>query len=113
MRIRVSERRGDDRFGLEIEKLLSHQPGVEQVRANTLTGSVLILFDPAMTNDRRILAELERAGLVGDLITPAPAPLSAASVTTQIGVAIGKELMKAVLVQAVGKSPVGLLLTLL
>ena len=113
MRIRVSGRRGDDRFSLEIEKLLGHHPGVEEVRANSLTGSVLILFDPGRTDDRRILAALEHAGLVGDLITPERAPVTAAGVTAQIGVAIGKELVKAVLAQAVGKSPVGLLLTLL
>jgi hypothetical protein len=113
MRIRVPARRGDDRFSREIETLLRHQPGIEQVSANTLTGSILILFDPVTTDDRQILAELARVGLVGDLITPAPAPLTVSGVTAQIGAAIGKELVKAVLAQAMGKSPVGLLLSLL
>jgi copper chaperone CopZ len=117
MRIRVPDRRGDERFCREMEQKLTRNPGITQVRANPLTGSVLILFDPRRVDDRQILADLGQMGLVGDLISPASNPIPEATplaaiteLSAKIGVAVGKELVKAVLAQTVCHPVIGLML---
>jgi hypothetical protein len=119
MRIRVPDRRGDEGFSQLMEQELGRNPGVTQVRANPLTGSVLILFDPLRVDDRQILDDLGRLGLVGDLICSAPSDVPAATPTAtltelsaRIGVAVGKELVKAVLAQTVSNPVFGLVLAL-
>jgi Heavy metal associated domain 2 len=117
MRIRVPDRRGDEGFCREMEQELARNPGILQVRANPLTGSVLILFDPQRVDDRKILADLGQMGLVGDLISPtskdvpAASPLAALTeISAKIGVAVGKELVKAVVAQTVSHPVIGLVL---
>jgi P-type Ca2+ transporter type 2C len=119
MRIRVPDRRGDECFSHHVERELGRNPGITQVQANPLTGSVLILFDPQRVDDRQILDDLGRMGLVGDLIAspayavPAATPAAALTeISARIGVAVGKELVKAVLAQAVSSPVVGLMLAL-
>jgi copper chaperone CopZ len=119
MRIRVPDRRGDERFSHQIERELIRTPGITRVQSNPLTGSVLILFDPLRVDDRQILDDLGRMGLVGDVISPAahdvPAATPAAALTeisARIGVAVGKELVKAVLAQTVSNPVLGLMLAL-
>jgi P-type Ca2+ transporter type 2C len=119
MRIRVPDRRGDEGFSQLMEQELGRNPGVTQVYANPLTGSVLILFDPLRLDDRQILDDLGRMGLVGDLICSAPSAVTPATPTAtltelsaRIGVAVGKELVKAVLAQAVSNPVLGLVLAL-
>jgi hypothetical protein len=117
MRIRVPGRRGDEQFSRWMEQELGAAEGITRVSANPLTGSVLILFDPTSTDDRRILAELGRMGLQSDLISSAevreePEP-SLAEISGRVGTIVGKELVKAALSRAVGGSPVGLLLLFL
>jgi Ca2+-transporting ATPase len=119
MRIRVPDRRGDEGFSQLMEQELGRNPGVTQVYANPLTGSVLILFDPLRLDDRQILDDLGRMGLVGDLICSAPSAVAPATPTAtltelsaRIGVVVGKELVKAVLAQAVSNPVLGLVLAL-
>src|SRR5262249_33230848 len=45
----------------QIENRLRRLPGVESVRANTLTGNVLIHFDPGITGEQILLAQLRDA----------------------------------------------------
>jgi hypothetical protein len=113
MRIRIPDRRGDDGFSVQIERDLVQHPGVQQVQANPLTGSVLILFDPRCIDDRQILSELERIGLDSDLISSPQPPMTVTDLPVRIGAALGKELVKAALSQVVGNSPVSLLLALI
>jgi hypothetical protein len=58
-----------------IERKLAQAPGVTRVRANMATGNVLILFDPAATDEQTLLALLRLLLMVG-----AAAPLEGAPV---------------------------------
>jgi hypothetical protein len=117
MRIRVPAYRGEEQACRRMEESLSTRPGITRVTANCLTGSVLILFDVARLDDRQILGELGQMGLRGDLIaTEPPEPRSGAciaEISTRVGAAVGKELVKAVLARAVGGSPASVLLLFL
>ncbi len=106
LRLRMPERRGDERFAQQVEAALARQ-----ARANPLTGSVLVLFDPRQLDALQILAELESRGLVGRHLPPPAPPLG--EVATRVGAAVGKELVKTALLGAVGEAWFSPLLALL
>ena len=118
MRIRVADYRGEEECCRRMEEALAARPGVLRVTATALTGSVLILFDPKVASDRQILAELNGMGLQGDLIAPPGSTCgdtgpTLAEISTRVGAAVGKELLKAALTRTVGGSPASLLLLFL
>lgn len=105
LRLRLLERRGDEAFARQVEQALAPLPGVTQVRANPVTGSVLVLFDPQQLDAQQILAELERWALISRQVPPpAAAALPFGEVATRIGTTVGKELAKAALLEAVGEA---------
>ena len=111
LRLRMPERRGDERFAQQVEAALARMPGVTQARANPVTGSILVLFDPRQLDALQILAELESRGLVGRHLPPPAPPLG--EVATRVGAAVGKELVKTALLGAVGEAWFSPLLALL
>jgi copper chaperone CopZ len=111
LRLRMPERRGDERFAQQVEAALARMPGVTQARANPVTGSVLVLFDPRQLDAPRIMAELASRGLVGRHL-PRSVPLLGEA-ATRVGAAVGKELVKTALLGAVGEAWFSPLLALL
>ncbi len=105
LRLRMPERRGDEAFARQVEQLLAPIPGVTQVHANPVTGSVLVRFDPRQMDAQQILAKLERWNLIGRQLPPrtdAAPPIR--EVATRMGATVGKELAKAALLEAVGEA---------
>jgi len=118
MRIRVPAFCGEEQACRRMEEALTARPGITRVTANALTGSILILFDSRRLDDRQILTTLGELGLQGDLIAPvaksgAETPPTLAEISTRVGAALGKELVKAAISRAVGGSPASVLLLFL
>src|SRR5829696_3083563 len=69
----------EGRGARSVEAWLRRMRGVRSVRANPLTGNVLIQFDPTLTNDGAILTAVRRLELdgvsseVGEEPAPPPA----------------------------------------
>jgi hypothetical protein len=61
MRLRIRERRNDGQYFEAVRRELDLVPGIEEVRINTVTGTVLLLH-PEETGDR-VLDRLRRLGV--------------------------------------------------
>lgn len=66
MRVKVLTVKGCQSTAAHVEGRLRVQPGVTSVRASALTGSVLVHFDPAVTDHHRLLAAVEDSGYALD-----------------------------------------------
>jgi hypothetical protein len=62
LRIKVSEVKGSPDKADEIEATVSQLEGVSHVKANTITGNVLVLFDSDRTNHYHIIGTLKDLG---------------------------------------------------
>lgn len=62
LRIKVTELRGLPVKALEVEEQLRMIDGINHVRANSTTGNVLVLYDPARVGQYEILGALQRLG---------------------------------------------------
>jgi hypothetical protein len=94
----------------KLEEQLLLEPGVAEVVANPVTGSVLVHYDSQQTSSQTILAHLVPCGL---FTPPAPAPTPLADFSSLIGKELGKELVKMALVQMLPAAPVELLFALI
>jgi hypothetical protein len=103
LRLRMPERRGDELFARLVKQALAALAGVTQVRANPVTGSVLVLYDPRQTDAPQLRAELERRQLIGRRLPPPPAAPPVSKAALRIGTVVGKEPAKAVLLEAAGE----------
>src|SRR2546426_1930962 len=68
LRVKVADVKGSPRVAALVEAQLAELQGVDDVSANPLTGSVLVLYDPAQVGVEEIM-EVLRAG--GHLRQPA------------------------------------------
>jgi copper chaperone CopZ len=62
LRIKVAGVKGSPPGASRVEARLRSLEGVHEVVANPMTGSVLVLYDAAVTGQRRIVAELHALG---------------------------------------------------
>jgi copper chaperone CopZ len=62
LRIKVAEVKGSPIKALEVEGQLRRIDGIDHVRANPITGNVLVLYDPARIGQYEILGALQRLG---------------------------------------------------
>lgn len=76
MRVKVPEVKRSAAFARRIEGWLSSVEGIREVRANPVTGNVLILHDPDRVAAREILGALLAAGYMGMGIADAERPAS-------------------------------------
>src|SRR5262245_59278228 len=60
VRVRVHTLRDQPVLASGLEDRIAGHGAVRQVRANVVTGSVLIFFDPARTRPRRLISEIGR-----------------------------------------------------
>ncbi|WP_449245488.1 HMA2 domain-containing protein [Desulfobacca acetoxidans] len=69
IRIKVPEIKGSSIRAEELEKKVQWQPGIESIKANHITGSVLIYYNPQETGQDHILRALQESGYLRQ-ITP-------------------------------------------
>jgi copper chaperone CopZ len=62
LRIKVAEVKGSPIKALEVEGQLRRIDGIDHVRANPITGNVLVLYDPARIEQFEIFGALQRLG---------------------------------------------------
>lgn len=62
MRIKIAELKRAPQKGVAIESALRKAHGVTFVKANPLTGSLLVFFDPATTDSERIIKRIAAVG---------------------------------------------------
>jgi copper chaperone CopZ len=87
MRVKVPEVKRSTTFARRIEGWLASIEGIREVRANPVTGNVLILHDPERIATREILGALIAAGYMGmgiaDADEPAAEETAAAALAVQ------------------------------
>ena len=66
LRIKVSEMKGSPERAVEIEETVSQLEGISHVKANELTGNLLVLFDPDLTNHFHIIGTLKDLGCLNE-----------------------------------------------
>jgi hypothetical protein len=59
LRIKIPQVKGAAEKALEVERHLRRLTGVESVSANPVTGSVLILYNPRLTDQGRLISSLK------------------------------------------------------
>jgi Heavy metal associated domain 2 len=74
IRVKVPEVKRSLKFARRIEDWLGSMEGIHEVRANPVTGNVLILHDPDRIAGREILGALIAAGYMGMGIAAADEP---------------------------------------
>lgn len=62
LRIKIPQVKGAADKALEVEGHLQHFTGVESVTANPTTGNVLILYNPRLIDQRRLISSLKELG---------------------------------------------------
>jgi copper chaperone CopZ len=77
LRVKVPEVKRSTAFAWRVEDLFRSVDGIQLVRANPVTGTVLFLHDPKRIQLREILAGLVAAGYMGMGITDAEKPVRA------------------------------------
>jgi hypothetical protein len=70
LRIKVSEIKRAPERAKELKKTVSRLKGVSHVRANDITGNVLVLFDPDHTNHYHIIGRVKDLGCLNEKRTP-------------------------------------------
>jgi cation transport ATPase len=62
LRIKIAELKRSPRRASSVERELRATKGVRQVKANPLTGNLLVLFEPGITSHQQIINHLGRMG---------------------------------------------------
>jgi hypothetical protein len=106
LRVRLAMIKRAPRVAAQVERLLRRQPGVTEVIANPVTGSVLIYYDPRRTDPEVLLARVEMYDCT-DCPEPPMDPLL--ELYKRLGKAAGKELVKLALARVLPWGPVELL----
>lgn len=114
LRVRVTNLRNRSRIAKSLEVLIMSEPGVKHVRANHITGNVLVVFDERITYHKAVLAALANLGH-RPLICEKGQDCAEAEVDAicELGVSLGKQLAKAAIKQVLVGSPALILLDLL
>ena len=70
LRIKVAEMKGSRERTLETEKTITQLNGISQVKANLITGNLLVLFDAQLTNRYHIIGALKDLGYLNEKYLP-------------------------------------------
>ena len=112
LRVRVTNLKNRADTAKSLEVLMMSEVGVKHVRANAVTGNVLVAFDERMTYHRAVLESLADLGHA-PLICEREQDCAEAEAMADLGVTLGKHLAKAALKRAFVGSPAMILLELL
>ena len=97
LRVRSTRFRCQPRMVDAMQMHLRQLDGIERIRFNRAAGSVVIYYDPARLDQRRVLEQLKASGGV-------PLPTAGRAVMTKAGALVGKALVGAVVNKAVERS---------
>lgn len=112
LRVRVTNLKNRARTAKSLEVLMMSEAGVKHVRANSVTGNVLVVFDERMTYHRAVLASLADLGH-RPLVCEREEDCAEAEAMCDLTVEIGKRIAKAAIKRAFVGSPALILLDLL
>lgn len=116
LRIKMAGLKHNTRAAAEIERLLGEFPGILRCEASTVTGSVIVGYDPGVTDTDRIIDHLKvHAGIyVDSAVRIATAGEDALGRTlSAVGEAAGKALFGFVVEKAMERSAIALIGALL
>jgi copper chaperone CopZ len=112
LRIRTPKLKRDDGRARDAEQLLQSIDGVSSVRANTMTGSITLMYERDTVNSETILRALEQHGYY-DPETVRYADGQLHDMATRTGNTLGKALFGLVVEKAFERSAVALIGALL
>jgi hypothetical protein len=72
LRIKIPEVKGAAMKALEVESHLQLLTGMEEVSANTITGNVLILYNPRLVTQEEIISALQELGYLEEAFHRTP-----------------------------------------
>ncbi len=105
LRVRSGTVRRDESRAAAVKRLLSEQPGVRSVEPNTLTGSIVVNYDPAATTHDAVLELLCDRGYLSQTAAPrVPLSASALAPSPQVAQDIAKKVATSLVEAAVERS---------
>lgn len=113
IRVRVTNLRNRNKAAKSLEVLLVSQPGISHVRANPITGNVLVHFDVTKTTHNGVLKSLEDLGHYPMLAGKGNDIDQNMEMFSEIGMNIGKNLARIALKEALKGSAAAIILELL
>lgn len=113
LRVRVTNLKDKKVAAKSLELLMQSQPGVEHVRANPVTSNVLVKFNSEVTTCGAVLQSLADLGHLPVLSNKNEAIQQENDWFTEVGFALGKNLAKIALKQALIGTPAAILLELI
>jgi copper chaperone CopZ len=108
IRIKIPALKKDREEASCLENLLKSISGVTSVSVNTLTGSVIVYFDPEFVSSRAVLTFLSRQGYI-DLAKAIPHQQYVDTALTKFGRTASKALLGLVLDRALQGTPFSVL----
>lgn len=111
LRVRVTNLKNRVKQARSLELLMMSEPGVKHVRANHVTGNVLVCFEEQTTYHRAVLQSLAALGHVPQVCQIIDDPEAEAA--CDFAIELGKQLAKSAIKRALVGSPVLILLELL
>lgn len=114
LRVRVTGIKNRQDAARTLEILMLSQPGIASVRANAVTGNVLVKFNFEELSHRNILQKLADLGYYPLVDNPAEyTSLQLDNALAEMGISLGKNLAKIALKQALKGSAAAIILELL
>jgi|GEM_PF-970669 len=113
LRVRVANLKNDRQAAKSLELLLLSQPGITGVKANHITGNVLVKFNESVTFPQAILQSLADLGHIPLTCENKPDATWDSDAICDFGLTLGKNLTKIALKQALSGSAAAIILELL
>lgn len=111
LRVRVTNLKNRTDHARSLEVLMMSEPGVKHVRANPVTGNVLVCFEEQTTYHRAVLESLAALGHLPQVCEIVDDPEAEAA--CDLAIELGKQLAKGAIKRALIGSPMLFLLELL
>ena len=100
LRIKVPDVKGSPAVACRVERGLQALPGVESVTASALTGSVVVLHDPSLTESGEILAAIRALASLPEGVDSCPTPTAPRPVGSVVAASLARLALEAALQQA-------------
>ena len=92
--------KGSPAVACRVERGLQALPGVESVTASSLTGSVVVLHDPSLTEPGEILAAIRALSSLPEGVVSCPMPAAPQPVGSLVAASLARLALEAALQQA-------------
>jgi copper chaperone CopZ len=112
LRIKIPEVKGNPGLAAEVKCFVTHVSGVASATVNTLTGSVVITYDPEIISAKEILRFLTDEGYL-DIVRALSGKAKPADPLANAGAAVSKALFGAVIDRALEGTKFALLAALI